>query len=309
MRISSRQIVENVLVNLQRNYARLDRLQNQLSSGKQVLLPSDGPAAATTAMRLHSFVLENQQYLKNAQVATGWLSVTDSALQDVVAALHRARELTINAARGDLPDDARQALATEVDQLIRHLVQVANTTHGGRYVFGGTKTSEPPYTPNDGIDGYVESVTFNGNADEISVEIGPGVTQPVNISGVVPFGPTQQRTDVGSTGLFAALFQIRDHTVAGDIASLSGPDLANLDKALDTVLQALSRIGARQDGFDLIAQRLQGQEVDLRDLLSKTEDLDVPRAIVELKMQENVYRLALASGARIIQPTLLDFLR
>ena len=299
MRISSRQIVDNVLVNLQRSYARLDRLQSQLSSGKQVRFPSDNPAAATTAMRLRSFVVENQQYLKNAQAAIGWLEATDAALQDVVATLHRARELTINGARDDLPDDARKALAAEVDQLIRHLVQVANTTHGGRYIFGGTQTQQPPYTYTfDPTTGYVDSVTFVGNNDEMLYEIGPGVTQAVNIPGTFPFGQ-----------VFVTLISIRKHIEAGDVNSLSGTDLGDLDDALDQVLQAISQVGARQHGFELIAQRLQGQEVNLKDLLSQAEDLDVARAIVELKMQENVYRLALASGARVIQPTLLDFLR
>lgn len=308
MRISSRQIVDNVLVNLQRNYARLDRLQNHLSSGKQVIFPSDDPAAATTAMRLHSFVLENQQYLKNAQAAVGWLTATDSALQDVVATLHRARELTVNAARGDLPDDARQALAAEVDQLIRHLVQVANTTHGGRYIFGGTQTQRPPYKLVEGNGGFVDRVEFNGDDGQVSYEIGPGVTQAVNVPGSVPFDHQGQPGTVTS-GLFNLLIDIRKHILAGDVGALSGADLGQLDQVLDRVLQAISQVGARQDGFELIARRLQGQEVNLRDLLSQAEDLDVPRAIVELKMQENVYRLALASGARIIQPTLLDFLR
>ncbi|MEW6047142.1 MAG: flagellar hook-associated protein FlgL [Bacillota bacterium] len=309
MRISSRQIVDNVLVNLQRNYARLDRLQNHLSAGKEVIFPSDNPASATTAMRLHSAVLENQQYLKNAQSAVGWLEATDSALQDMAATLHRARELTIQGARGDLPDDDREALAREMDQLLRHAVQVANTTHGGRYVFGGTATQATPYAiSGTDADGYVTEVSFSGNPDPFSYEVGAGVTQEVNISGASAFGHDGIPGPI-TTGLFATLSRIRGDLSTGNVAQLSGQDLTDLDNALDDVLQALDRVGARQAGFELIVQRLQGQEVNLRDLLSKAEDLDVPRAIMELKMQENVYRLALASGARIIQPTLLDFLR
>ncbi|WP_324668259.1 flagellar hook-associated protein FlgL [Geochorda subterranea] len=313
MRISSRQIVDNVLINLHRNYARLDRLQTRLSSGKRVMLPSDDPAGAATATRLRAFVLDNEQYLKNAQAALGWLTATDSALQDVVSVLHRARELTINAARGDLPGDAREALASEFDQLIRHLVQVANTTHGGRYIFGGTQTEQAPYVSTDDVDGYVDTVTFYGNDQEMIYEIGPGVRQAVSVSGATVFdhgsGGGSGPPVTVATGLFSTLITIRQHISDGEVDQLSGQDLADLDQALDHVLRTLSRVGARQNGFELVAERLQSQEVNLKDLLSKTEDLDVAEAIVELKMQENVYRLALASGARIIQPTLLDFLR
>ncbi len=309
MRISSRQIVDNVLINLHRNYARLDRLQTRLSSGKRVMLPSDDPAGAATATRLRAFVLDNEQYLKNAQAALGWLTATDSALQDVVSVLHRARELTINAARGDLPGDAREALASEFDQLIRHLVQVANTTHGGRYIFGGTQTDRAPYAPTDDVDGYVDTVTFYGNGQEMTYEVGPGVRQAVSVSGGTVFDYVGDPSNPAPTGLFELLVRVRDNILGGAVDQLSGQDLADLDQALDHVLRTLSRVGARQNGFELVAERLQSQEVNLKDLLSKTEDLDVAEAIVELKMQENVYRLALASGARIIQPTLLDFLR
>ncbi|HEY8486700.1 MAG TPA: hypothetical protein VIL11_04840, partial [Limnochordales bacterium] len=102
---------------------------------------------------------------------------------------------------------------------------------------------------------------------------------------------------------------IRDHLQAGDVNSLSGQDLQWLDQGLDRVLQALSVVGARQQGLELVSQRLSSDGLNLKELLSRAEDLDVAEAITELKMQENAYRLALASGARIVQPTLLDFLR
>ncbi|WP_324717154.1 flagellar hook-associated protein FlgL [Carboxydochorda subterranea] len=312
MRISSRTLVDHVLVNLQRNYARLDRLQQQLSSGKRVSFPSDDPASATTAMRLHTAVLDNQQYIKNTDAAIGWLETTDAALQDIVSALHSAREITIAGARSDLPDDARRAYAEKMDQLIRHVVQAANASHDGRYVFAGTKTDTKPYdvTDND-KDGFVDDVTFAGNGGEFAYEVGPGVKQTVNVPGTFAFGhgvPTPVPGSI-SGGLFRALITIRDDLANGNVSNLSGQDLQDLDAALDGVLQALDRVGARQEGFQLIQQRLQGQDVNLQDLLSKAEDLDVPKAIMDLQMQENVYRLALASGARIIQPTLLDFLK
>ncbi|MBE3598859.1 MAG: flagellar hook-associated protein FlgL [Limnochordaceae bacterium] len=317
MRISSRTLVDHVLVNLQRNYARLDRLQQQLSSGKRVSFPSDDPASATTAMRLHTAVLDNQQYIKNTDAAIGWLETTDAALQDIVSALHSAREITIAGARSDLPDDARRAYAEKMDQLIRHIVQAANTSHDGRYVFAGTKTvfapSDPASKPYeiDETSGFVDAVRFYGNDKEFTYEVGAGVKHGVNVSGAFAFGhevPINPAVPLAQ-GLFPALIDTRNDLEAGDVTRLSGTDLENLDKALEQVLQALDRVGARQEGFQLIQQRLQGQDVNLQDLLSKAEDLDVPKAIMDLQMQENVYRLALASGARIIQPTLLDFLK
>lgn len=312
-------MVDHVLVNLQRNLARMDRLQNRLSSGKRVQYPSDDPASASLAMRLHSAVLENDQYRRNVEAGISWLATTDSALQDMVNTLHRARELIVAGARGDLPDSARQALADEMDQVIRHLVEVGNTTHGGRYIFGGFRTDQPPLgLVVDVTTGKLTAVKYQGSTDpaaEFKVETGPLVTVTVGTSGVRVFGtlspipgspplPPDQQPE-----LFVHLIAARDHLAAGDVQALSNRDLQNLDADLDRILRELSRVGARQQGLELLAQRLDADQVNLKELLSKAEDLDVAEAITELKMQENVYRLALASGARIIQPTLLDFLR
>ena len=300
-------MVDHVLVNLQRNLSRLDRLQDQLSSGKRVRYPSDDPASASLAMRLHSAVLENEQYLRNADAATGWLTTTDAALQDMVQTLHRARELIIEGARGDLPAAARQALAEEMQQLVRHLMDLGNAQHAGRYVFAGFATRQPPLSPNeDPTTGWITSVSFAGDNNEFEVEVGPAVRYRVGIAASQVFGVA---TSGQPTKLFDDLIAARDALQQGVTGDLSGLHLQNLEDNLDRLLQALDRVGARQQGLELVARRLGSDEVNLKDLLSRAEDLDVAEAIMELKMQENVYRLALASGARIIQPTLLDFLR
>lgn len=303
-------LVDHVLVNLQRNLTRLDRLQNRLSSGRRVQYPSDDPASATLAMRLRSAVADNDQYQRNASAAISWLQTTDSALQDVVQTLHRARELVVSGARGDLPDSARQALAEEMDQLLRHLVEVGNTQHGGRYIFGGFRTDRPPLVvaATQASTGWVDQVQYSGTASVVhwEAEVGPQVSLPVSVAAQEVFGDL---TGGSEPELFAQLRQIRDHLQAGDVNSLSGQDLQWLDGGLDRVLQALSVVGARQQGLELVSQRLSSDGLNLKELLSRAEDLDVAEAITELKMQENAYRLALASGARIVQPTLLDFLR
>lgn len=308
MRISSRTLADHVLVNLQRNYARLDRLQNHLSAGKRVLFPSDDPAAATLAMRLDSAVSDNAQYLSNARDGVGWLEASDAALQDIISTLHRAREIAVAAARSDLPDSARNAYADEMDQILRHVVQVANASHAGRFVFGGTRTDVAPYEMQVRADGYVGEVLSVGNDSAVEYEVGPLVRQPVNVTGSFAFGPDPPAPGA-SPELFQTLIDVRDWIRTGAVDQVSGAGLSRIDAAVDQVLQAVDRVGARQQGFELIAQRLQAQDVNLKSLLSKTEDLDIAQAIIELQTQENVYRLSLAAGARIMQPSLLDYLR
>lgn len=308
MRISSRAVVDHVRVNLQRNLAQLDRWQSRLSSGRRVQYPSDDPASASLAVRLRAALSENDQYRRNVDAGISWLQTTDTALQDVVQTLHRARELVIQGARGDLPPSARRALADEMDQLLRHLVEVGNTRHGARYIFGGARTDRAPLAISGSLPGtgWVQAVQYQGDATALQLQAGPEVTVPFGLAGPQVFGPLDPSLE---PELFRQLRQMRDDLEAGAVDDLNGRDLQWLEQALDRVLDALAETGARQQGLELLSQRLQSDELNLKELLSRAEDLDVAEAITELKMQENVYRLALASAARVLQPTLMEFLR
>ncbi|AOT70028.1 flagellar hook-associated protein FlgL [Geosporobacter ferrireducens] len=85
--------------------------------------------------------------------------------------------------------------------------------------------------------------------------------------------------------------------------------LDDLDKNLENILGKLSGIGAKTNRLELDQSRLEDTIINLKKLLSKAEDVDMAETIMNFKMEENVYRSALSVGARIIQPTLLDFLR
>ena len=90
---------------------------------------------------------------------------------------------------------------------------------------------------------------------------------------------------------------------------LSTSDIGKFDEAIDKNVTTRAEIGAKMNRLDLTQSRLEDQEINLRSLKSENEDVDIAETIMELRMQESVYQASLASGARVMQPTLLDFLR
>ena len=92
-----------------------------------------------------------------------------------------------------------------------------------------------------------------------------------------------------------------------------GADLSAELDTLDTLGQSLiterAELGARANRLELVDNRLQDHEIIAKTIMSDNEDIDVEKVIMELKSHETVHRAALSAGARIIQPTLLDFLR
>ncbi|HHW03170.1 MAG TPA: flagellar hook-associated protein FlgL [Thermoanaerobacterales bacterium] len=294
MRITQGMITEAFMRNLSYNLKNLNDKENMLSSGKRIRRPSDDPVSAVLAMRIRNTLSGIEQYNKNVNDALTWLENTESALANAGDILQRIRELTVNAANGTLTPQDRQTILDEVSQLKLQLLQEANTSYNNRYLFGGYATDQKPFY----IDSSTGKITANASAaGTFKYNLGMNNDIEVNVLG----------TDVFKD-LFATVESIEADLQANDAAALSSR-LADLDSAIDTVLKYRSQIGAKSNRLDATKTRLDSNEVDYTDLLSKTEDVDIAKTIMDLKMDENVYRASLAVGARIIQPTLVDFLR
>lgn len=299
MRITNKTMNNTLLMNLNRGMTRLDRLNNQLGSKKKVNLPSDDPVKAGSILRTSSSIRETEQYIRNIGSAISWLDATDIVLKDVIAVIHRAKDLAVNGASSHLDDTARQALADEVGQLHDNLLQLANSSHGGRYLFAGQHTQTKPFEGGGVSANEINEVSYLEEPTEkmVEFEIGVNVRMEVSLDGKEVFGQ-----------IFTAL-----QGLYGELTSEEpNPDstiLGELDKALDNVLRHVSDLGGRQNRVDLAQERLLDLQLNLTKILSDDQDLDYAEAIMELKMEEFAYRTALSVGARIIQPSLVDFLR
>lgn len=307
-RVTNQMMSQRMLENLWASMRRLDKWNQQLSTGRRISLPSDDPADTETAMRLRTLLREGEQYMRNVDDALAWLEATDAALNHATQVLQRARELIIYGGNGTLTDEARQALATEMNQLIHDLFAVANTKHGQRYLFAGENTLirpfeailEEPDDPNSPVGNFQYHGTRYEPADGfdgLELEIEAGNTLRYNIFGNDVFEP-----------IFDVLIAVREHLENGNLDDLTGDDLGKFDEAMDNLLRWRAEVGARVNRLELVRERLSQNQVNLEKLSAEVEGIDIAEVIMRLKMEENVYRAALGAGARIIQPTLLDFL-
>src|SRR5690606_25227293 len=165
--------------NLNAHLRRQEELHYQLASGRRLRVPSDDPAATSHSMRLHSDLEHTRQHRANIGRALSWLEATDSVLNEAGEALHRAKDLAVYGASGSLPSDARKALADEVKQILEHMVDLANSSHAGLYLFSGNKTLTKPYE----LDASGNVGPYQGDDGTRSYEISTGVTIGVNVVG------------------------------------------------------------------------------------------------------------------------------
>lgn len=299
MRVSNRAIMNMVLQDINRNLRALSRTMDQMASGKKVSRPSDGPITVAQALSFRSVIAEQEQHVKNMQDGVAWVDVSESALANATEVLQRARELAIYGASDTLPQESRNALAEEVDQLIDELVQIANSTCGGRYVFGGTKTTDRPFVK----DSEGGSVSYRGDEHYISYEVSPGVTVEVNIPGEQVF-----RVDGGTSQLFGTLIKLRDVLKTGSSQEI-GSVLGDLSADIDHILEQRAVFGAKSNRLRLAIDRTTQAKIEMTALMSRVEDVDMAEVAMYFHIQQAAYQAALMTGARILQPSLLDFLR
>ncbi|ERN51972.1 flagellar hook-associated protein FlgL [Alkalihalophilus marmarensis] len=142
--------------------------------------------------------------------------------------------------------------------------------------------------------------SVSANTQSVEIELMKGVTIPVNINA----------SSVFSTGLFGDIIRLEK---ALENPSIDGTELTgyidDMFGHIDNIVSERAELGARINRVEMIENRLMEQNVFAKRIMSDNEDVDLERVIIDLTTQESVHRAALAVGARVIQPSLIDFLR
>lgn len=281
---------------------RINTSQNQVSTGKRITQPSDDPLGTQRSIDLRGSLEGTQQYTRTVQDSNGWLQMSDDALGQISDVIHRVQELTVQGGSDTTSQTARDSIAAEIDQLVQAVKQNANTSYQGAYVFSGTKTTTPPYQ--QGADD-----TYQGDGGTVARSIGPGISVGINQLGSDFLG---SGGTPGDGKLLSTLRGIAAHLrspLASDHDLLRTSDLSTLDKNLDQLNQARSATGAVMNRLDAAESRLADVEVTTTKVLSTNEDADMATSILNYTQQSNALQAALKTGASLIQPSLLDFLR
>ncbi|MDN3956538.1 flagellar hook-associated protein FlgL [Sporolactobacillus laevolacticus] len=298
MRITQGMMTNNVLQNISGGYSKIADYQNQLASGKKITRPSQDPVVATMGIAYRTDVSHVEQYQKNVTNAYKWLDSSDDTLKQVDDVLNRVRELTNEASTDTYTADQRKAIGTEVDQLTQQLVSLGNTQVGGQYIFSGSDSANPLLT--QAADGTVTINQTALNNPDFSVAVNDGIKMAINVN------PNQ----VFTSSLFSDLNDLKNALNGG---SATGSDISNYLGKIDTHLDALSNaqadLGAKTNRIDMTKNRLDAQKTIATQVMSDNEDADYAETIVKLNQQQNVYNASLSVGAKIIQTSLVDFLR
>lgn len=322
-RMTTSMMAGTTLATIQRNFNRLADVNKQLSSGKRMSFASDDPASSVSSMRLRKELAATEQFKRNISDANSWLATSDAAMQSVADRYTEARTLLINSIDGALGDKSQGALAAQLRKIAESIMSQANSTYLGRTVFAGNSDKGLVFKTGQNADG--DTLFLAAEKDEITAKtvdrrIDADTTVQTNVDGNKLFGTGTIEWD-GNTlktdnnpsvmNLLIAAAQILESPTgpAGENRQKIESIQKELGERFAKLQEAQSAVGARHKQvleaqnsvvFDL--QQVKGQ-------ISDVEDIDIQKVTIDMSLASMAYQASLSSTQRVVQPTLLDYLR
>ncbi|MFD2615834.1 flagellar hook-associated protein FlgL [Terrilactibacillus laevilacticus] len=297
MRITQGMLSGNILTQLSKGYGKIADYQQQLASGKKITRPSQDPVVAALGIGYRADTSAVDQYQRNVTDGYKWLDSSDSALSQTDDVLNRIRELTVQASNDTNTTDDRNSIKQEIDQMKQQLVTIGNSQIGERYIFNGNNSSVAPIT----VDSSGKVTVNNGtNNAPVNIDVNHGVKIQINVD---PQSVFNQKLFDDIDDLESALTD--GHTSGDQI----GDFLAKIDDHLNHVAGTQADLGAKMNRMDLIQNRLAVQKEDAEKIMSSNEDADFESTVINLTTQQSVYNAALSVGAKMMQPTLVEFIK
>lgn len=295
MRITDRMIVNHTLSYLQQGRKRLGDAQTRVVTGRRLLRSSDDPAQVERAMTLASELRMVQKQTTNLKMSRDWLSGTGSALDQLNDLIIEARNVALRGMNDTFSESERLAMSAQIGELLQNGLSIANTQQAGNYLFSGQQVKTLPFSL------QADTILYQGDNASIHHMVELGQTMPINITGVAG-------KSGGILSTLAQLQNLQKSLSANDRAGIQN-FLDNIGALSDDIFTAQSAVGVRMQRIDNTSDRLTARETNLKQLYSQLVDADMAEVIAEMSAEEKAYEMSLATTARVMPRSLLDFLR
>lgn len=288
---------QDILADLYTAQNQEDITLQQLSTGQLINMPSDNPAGAAEMVQNQNQQAQTDQFLQNTSSVEGLLQTADSTLSTVVEAVNQAISLGTQGANGTNSGANLQAIAEQVEGIRNQVLQAANTSYQGNYIFAGTATNTTPFTLNSSAP---DGVTYNGNTDVNTVQIAEGNSVQVNVPGSQIFQGT-------GGDVFGALQQLITALQSGNTTAV-GTATTQLGTSLNYLSQQRVFYGNVVDQLNSNQNYLQQEQVNLQSEANSVDGVNMAQAATNLTQAQTTQSAALAALAKVIPQNLLQYL-
>lgn len=332
MRINNASMIRNHMYDTQQNLTRMSKINEQINTGKIVNRVSDDPHKAIRIMNLNNEIRYTEKYNYNVDEVVGWMETTDGSLDNFGNILNDIKQGILEVGNGVYNDEELKALQAEMNEKIKDIGNVLNTTYGGKYMFGGSNVDEPPV--NILVDDETGVVTLqlnpNSNTDDLKADISDGISVDYNISAgeiltkenidainsisaTMNAMITGEKVQVNSDGTLQKNSDGTTKKVAVDKTKereeLNTSIKGKIDNLSNHTLDERASLGVRANTAEKVRELNDENILNMKSVLSMDQDVDHVEKFIELKSAELVYQASVKVGATLVQPTILDYIR
>ncbi len=310
MRITNSSMIRNHMYDVQQGLQRMDNLNKQLDSQKQINRVSDDPHKAIKIMNLNNEIKYAEKHNQNVEEVVGWMNNTDANLEEFGTLLGDIKNSILKVGNGTYSDEEMKAIQAEMNEKLKALGETLNTTHGGRYMFGGTSVDEPPVLIEE-KDGVV-TLTLNPkiNDEDLKAEISDGINMDYNVSATEIFNKDGKNYLDSINDLSKLMNDIANGVdVEDNKKELLGDVKKNIDEFFNHTVDTRTKFGVKVSTAEKIKDLNDENILNMKGVLSLEQDVNYVDKFIELKSAEMVYNASIQVGAKLIQPSILDYLR
>ena len=284
----------------------LAKTQEQLSTGKQIVKPSDSPDKASLVTRLESELSRQASYQNTLKSVNTRLQTEETALTNASDVMTRIKELAIQAASDNLSPADRQSLALEISSLKEQVLSLANTQDtNGNYLFSGSRVGMRAF----GKDAKGQ-VVYQGDESRMKVAVGDNRRMNLNMPGTDAFVKVIRDDGKGNkvgVGFFKAIDDLANAVKNSDHIHMQR-GIAEMDTLQQGVSNATAQIGTDMNVVDMQNNVLDEVTLRLKITKSDAEDLDYTSAITKMNKDQLALEAAQSSFAKISQLSLFKYM-
>lgn len=293
MRITNQITLDRSIDSIQRSLQATARLERQITTGMRFDRLSHGPLEGRTVMDIDAQLRASEQYVRNINAARARLSIEDDALNSVTNLLTRAREIAVQQGSSTTSPASRAAGLQEVQELRDAVIQIANQKHNGAFVFGGVNSTQPP-------------LDAAGDLDPVAPALG-APTYEIAAS-VNAFGAHDAGEIFIDTEVIAALVDLEAAIAADDQIAIQA-EVDRIQTVISSVQSLVADVGARQVRLDIGENTLSVVDQAHVERRSSLIDTPIEEAITELATRQASYQASLLATSRLLETSLVNFLR
>jgi flagellar hook-associated protein 3 FlgL len=306
MKISTTLYFDRATQQLGNVQGELAKTQEQLSTGKQIVKPSDEPDKASLVTRLESELGRQTSYQETLKSVQTRLQSEETALKNTSDVLVRVKELSIQAASDTLGPADRQSIALEISSLREQILSLANTQDtNGNYLFSGSRVGQPAF----GQDSKGQMV-YQGDQARMKVAVGDNRRMNMNMPGSDAFVRVVRDDGKGGkvgVGFFQALDDLANAVKSSDRTNIQR-GIKEIDSLQQGASDAVAQIGTDLNVVDMQNSVLDEVTLRLKTTKSDTEDLDYTKAITKMNKDQLALEAAQSSFAKISQLSLFKYM-